>query len=109
MDAHTTKLVRAARRTCQRHSYTGVPVVQTPWPVRPLFIPRGHSQQSRLHPLRHALAVAEEVDLDTQHRIGGIVDTPTDRLLADVANTNNHDAPDPNDDVPLSELMEAWG
>ena len=54
------------------------------------------------------MAVAEEVDLDAHYRIGGIIDTATERLLADIANTDDHDASDPDDDVPLNVLMEPW-
>ena len=87
LDVHATKLEQATRGASQRYNYTGIPVDQTPGPVRPLVIPRGHSRQSRLHPLRYALAVAEEVDLDAHHRIGGIIDTPTERAYSPTSPT----------------------
>ena len=92
LDALDRECEIAMRRTGARHNYTTTLVLQAYGPVRfPLLIPVGKSHW-----------LAQEVEVGDHLLLGGIVDTPIRRILADFAASAKDDDDADDDDLLCS-------
>ena len=104
MDAHDRATESTTRRTGRNHNYSPTMAKQAYGPVRPICVPNGHSRQSRHIPLRIALQVADEIEVADHSRLGGVVHTPIDTIIAELEPAIIvYDSSD-EDDMPLPML-----
>ena len=97
---------KATRRSGHRFMHVYGRVVQACGPVRPLGLPKGHSRQSILIPLRNALQAAEKIDVANHARLGGVIHTSIGELVDDLEPAVLVHDPDDEDEAMLPAL--AW-